>query len=85
MTAEYADLFLEGMYTVLHHDFSNAILIYLKRIIVPRSYSHAQKRKLKQPINETNITSRQPGLTILRAPTCIKPDDFYAPSTASFS
>ena len=27
MTAAYADLFLEGMYTILHYDFSNAILM----------------------------------------------------------
>ena len=29
MTAAYADLFLEGMYTVLNYDFSNAILIMM--------------------------------------------------------
>ena len=30
MTAAYTDPFLEGIYTALHYDFSNAILIYLK-------------------------------------------------------
>ena len=52
---------------------------------VLRSYSYTQKRKLKQLINQTNITSRQLGFTHLRAPTDIKPDEFYAPSTASVS
>ena len=79
MTAAYTDPFLEGIYTALHYDFSNAILIYLKYIIVLRSYSYTQKRKLKQLINQTNITSLQLGFTHLRAPTGIKPDEFYAP------
>ena len=85
MTAACTDPFLEGIYTALHYDFSNAILIYLKYIIELRSYSYTQKRKLKQLINQTNITSRQLGFTHLRAPTGIKPDEFYAPSTASVS
>ena len=85
MTAAYADPFLEGIYTALHYDFSNAILIYLKYIIVLRSYSHTPKRKLKQPIDQTNITSRQLGFTLLCEPTGIKPDKFYVPSTASMS
>ena len=34
MTAAYADLFLEGMYKVLHYDFSNTILIMMMMMMM---------------------------------------------------
>ena len=59
----YADPLLEGLHTVLCYHFSNAIRVYLKYIIVLRSYSQTQKRKLKQNFIKTKITSRQLRLT----------------------
>ena len=85
MIVAYADPLLEGLHTVLRYDFSNAIRVYLKYIIVLRSYSQTQKRKLKQNFIKTKITSRQLCFTLLRAPNCIKPDEFYVPSTTSMS
>ena len=81
----YADPLLEGLHTVLCYHFLNAIRVYLEYIIVLRSYSQTQKRKLKQNFIKTKITSRQLCFTLLLAPNCIKLDEFYAPSTASMS
>ena len=39
MTAAYADLFLEGMDTVLHYDFSNTILIMMMMMMKTLKHS----------------------------------------------
>ena len=56
MTAAYADLFLEGMYTVLHYDFSNAILMMMMMMMMKTLFKTQKKYQYDNRKQRRNLS-----------------------------